>query len=75
MVAIILGLTTINALTLDVFVVLSFIGLLVVAELTAPIAITPRWRVRVRLLIFLGLSAVGYIMVQRILGIIPPGVY
>ena len=75
MISTILGLTMIDALALDVFVVLSFIGLLVVTELTAPVAITPQWRVRVRLLIFLGLSAVGYIMIKRVLVIIPPGAY
>ena len=69
----VLGLAILDALTLRVFIVLSFIGLLIVTEFTAPRAVTPLWRVRVRWVILLGFSAVAYIMIRRIMEVLPPG--
>jgi len=70
----ILALSLLGALSLELFFVVSLIGFLVVVELTAPFAVTPRWRRRLRWLIAAGLLVFGYIVVRRILAILPPGV-
>lgn len=70
----ILILALLDAITLELFFVLSFIGFLVLIELTAPIAVTPTWRRRLKWLIGLGLIVFGYIVVRRILAILPSGV-
>jgi hypothetical protein len=75
MLATIVGLTLLGALSLELFFVVSLIGLLVVVELTAPISITPRWRKRLRWIILLGLIGFTYIVIRRILAILPPGVF
>jgi len=75
MVCSIAGLAVLATRTAEVFAVVSFIGLLVVTELTAPLAVTPRWRVRVRWVILLCLSVVGYVMLRRVLEITPPGIF
>jgi len=69
-----LVLTALGALSLDLFFVGSLVGLLVVIELTAAIAVTPDWRARLKWLIALGLLGFTYIVVRRILEILPPGV-
>lgn len=75
MLATVLGLALLGALSLELFFVVSLIGFLVVVELTAPFAVTPRWRARLKWLIALGLVAFGYIVIRRILEILPPGVF
>jgi len=70
----ILVLTALGALSLEVFFVLSLIGLLVVIELTAPFNVTPRWRARLRWVILVGLLGFVYVVVRRILEILPSGV-
>lgn len=70
----VLALTLLDALTLELFFVLSLIGFLVVTELTAPFAVTPRWRKRLKWIIALGLVVFSAIVVRRILEILPPGV-
>jgi hypothetical protein len=52
----------------------SLIGFLVVVELTEPIRITPTWRRRLRWLIPPALLVFGYIVIRRILEILPSGV-
>ncbi|UIO99759.1 hypothetical protein Hbl1158_14745 [Halobaculum sp. CBA1158] len=69
-----LVLDLLSALEYELFVVVSLIGVLVVAELTAPIAVTPRWRTRLRAVIAVGLCVFAYIVVRRVLAILPPGV-
>lgn len=69
-----LGLVLLNALELELFFVVSLIGFLVVTELTAPFSVTPAWRRRLRWLIGVGLLVFGYIVIRRILAILPPGV-
>lgn len=75
MLAAILGLTLLESLTLELFFVVSLIGFLVVTELTAPFNVTPVWRRRLRWVILIGLVGFGYIVVKRILEILPPGVF
>lgn len=70
----IIGLGLLESLTLELFFVLSLIGFLVVVEITAPFNVTPHWRKRLRWIIGLGLIVFGYIVVKRILEILPSGV-
>jgi membrane protein implicated in regulation of membrane protease activity len=74
MLATILCLSLLGSLSLELFFVVSLIGLLVVVELTAPFNVTPRWRARLKWIILLGLAVFAYIVVRRILEILPPGV-
>ncbi|MBX0297793.1 hypothetical protein [Haloarcula nitratireducens] len=74
MVGAVLVLTLLGSLSLELFFVVSLIGFLVVVELTAPFAVTPTWRGRLKWLIGLGLLVFGYIVIRRILAILPPGV-
>lgn len=67
-------LVALDALSLDLFVSVSLIGFFVVAELTAPVAVTPTWRRRILVVGALGLLLFGYIVVRRILAILPEGV-
>ncbi|WP_224448762.1 hypothetical protein [Haloprofundus salilacus] len=75
MLGVVLVLTLLDALTLELVFVCSLIGFLVIIELTAPFSVTPRWRRRLRWLIVLGLAVFGYIVIQRILEILPSGVF
>lgn len=74
MIGAILTLTVLSSLTAELFFVVSLIGLLIVAELTAPFRITPKWRKRLWVVIGIGLVGFGIIVVRRILEILPPGV-
>lgn len=71
MLAVILVLAVVGSFSYELFFVLSLIGLLIVTELTAPFAITPNWRRRLRLLILFGLVGFGIVVVRRILEILP----
>lgn len=68
-----LVLILLDAFSYELFFVISLIGFLVVTELTAPFSITPAWRKRLRWLILLGLIVFAYIVIKRILAILPPG--
>ena len=68
-------LSLLGSISLELFFVLSLIGFLVVIELTAPFAVTPVWRARLRWLILLGLLAFAVLVIRRILEILPPGVF
>jgi hypothetical protein len=70
-----LALALLDALSLELFFVVSLIGLLVVMELTAAFAVTPRWRRRLKWLVGLGLAVFGYIVIRRILAILPAGAF
>lgn len=67
-------LLALEAYSHELFFVLSLIGFLVVTELTAPFRVTPPWRRRLRWIIVAGLAVFGYVVVRRILEILPPGV-
>ena len=75
MLATVLALSLLGSLSYELFFVVSLIGFLVVVELTAPFNVTPRWRSRLKWLIALGLVVFGYVVVRRILAILPPGVF
>ncbi|WP_254533902.1 hypothetical protein [Natrinema gelatinilyticum] len=74
MIATVLVLTLLNALSYELVFVLSLIGFLIITELTAPFNVTPTWRRRLRWLILLGLVGFAVIVVRRILEILPPEV-
>lgn len=74
MTATVLALTLLASFTYELFFVVSLIGFLVVTELTAPFNVTPDWRRRLRWIIVLGLAVFGYIVIRRIIEILPPGV-
>lgn len=67
----ILVLALVDALSLDLFFMLSLIGLLIVTELTAPFNVTPEWRARLKWIVIAGLAILGYIVIRRILEILP----
>ncbi|GAA0220608.1 hypothetical protein [Halobaculum roseum] len=69
-----LVLVLLGSLSLELAFVVSLIGFLVVTELTAPFAVTPDWRRRLVWIIALGLAVFGYVVIRRILAILPPGV-
>ena len=73
--AALLALTLLGALSLELFFVVSLVGFLVVVQLTAPFNVTPRWRRRLTWFIAVGLLVFGYIVVKRILEILPRGLF
>ena len=73
MLAAVLVLVLLDSLSYELFFVVSLIGFLVVTELTAPFNVTPRWRSRLKWLIGLGVVVFGYVVVRRILEILPEG--
>ena len=74
MLAAVLVLALLGSFSYELFFVLSLIGLLIVTELTAPVAVTPTWRRRLRWLIAIGLVGFAVVVVRRILEILPPEV-
>ena len=70
MLATVIILVALGALSLELFFVVSLIGFLVVIELTAPFNVTPRWRRRLRWLVAAGLLIFGWIVTRRIMAIL-----
>lgn len=75
MLAVLVTLAAVGALSPELFFVLSLIGLLVVIEFTAPFNVTPRWRRRLKWFVALGLLAFAAIVVRRILALLPEGMF
>lgn len=71
MVATIVALSVFGALSFELFVTVSLIGFLIVTELTAPAAVTPRWRTRLWNIIAIGIISVALIVAARILRTAP----
>lgn len=70
----VLLLSMVGELTLEAFFVVSLVGFLVLVELTAPFSVEPHWRTRLKWLIVLGMLGFGYVMMDRFLEFLPPGV-
>jgi len=70
-----LVLVVLQSLSYELYFVLTLIGVLVVTELTAPFNLTPRWRSRLKWVILAGLVVFAYVVVRRILSILPEGVF
>jgi hypothetical protein len=75
MVATLFCLVLLSAFSYELFFVVSLIGLLVVTSLTMPFRVTPAWHRRLRWVILVGLIGFGYVVVKRILEILPSGVF
>lgn len=73
MLATVLGLSLLGALSMETFFIASLLGLLVLTELTAPFNVRPEWRARLKWVILLGFVLFGYFMVQRVLEFLPEG--
>jgi hypothetical protein len=71
MLATALVLVLLDSLSFDLFFVVSLIGFLVVTELTEPFQATPAWRRRIRWLIPPALLVFGYVVVARVVEILP----
>ncbi|KZN23366.1 hypothetical protein A4G99_15235 [Haladaptatus sp. R4] len=70
-----LGLAVLHALSLELFFVLSLIGLLVIIEFTAPFNVTPTWRRRLKWFILVGLAIFVVILARHVLAVLPSGVF
>lgn len=67
-------LVLLESFSYELYFVIALIGFLVVTELTAPFNVTPRWRSRLKWFVLAGLVVFAYIVVRRILAILPEGV-
>lgn len=65
MTGLILVLTVLGALSYDLFFIGSFVGLLVVIELTEPAVATPGWRKRVWWFVILGLLGFTIVIAEQ----------
>lgn len=74
MLAVVIALTAFEELTLELFFSSSFMGLLVLFEITEPRTITPRWRTLLRRIVLVALVVYGLIVTRRVLAMLPPGV-
>lgn len=73
MLASILGLEVVGALTLELFLLVSLIGFMLLTLATEPATLTPGWRSRLRWPILIGFLVFAYLLVREILAMIPPG--
>lgn len=73
MLATILGLVALGMLSIELFVIGSLLGLLVLVELSAPVNVRPSWRSRLRWVVLLGMILFGYFMIKRVLAVLPDG--
>jgi hypothetical protein len=64
--ACLLLLAGLGALALDVFYILSYVGLLLASEFTAPLHVKPAWRRRLRWLLVGGGVGFVYVFVVRV---------
>ena len=71
MLGVVVLLTLIDAFSLEAFFVISFIGLLFLNQLTAPVNVTPRWRRRLRWVTLCGLVLFGVLIGWRLLETLP----
>lgn len=73
MLAMVLGLSLLGALSVETLFIGSLLGFLVLTELTAPFNIRPEWRAKLKWFILLGMIVFGYFMVNRVLEFLPEG--
>lgn len=71
MLATALVLALLESLSYELFLVVSFIGFLIVTELTEPVALTPRWRRRIWWLVPPALIIFGLMILRRIVSVLP----
>ena len=59
-------------MVLELYFVVSLVGFLIIAELTAPVNISLGWRGRIRVFVVLGLLGFVYVLSLRALSALPP---
>lgn len=69
MIASVFVLAIFDALSLELFFLLSVLGLVIIADLTEPTVVTPAWRARLRVVLLLGLVGFTIVVVRRVLEI------
>lgn len=72
--AMLVVLVLLGSLSYELFFAGSLVGFLVMMEYTSPVDVTPRWRRRLRWFLLGGVLVFGYVVVERIVGALPPGV-
>jgi len=72
--ATIVALALLGSLSIELFFVVSLIGALIVIELTAPLRRDAPLAWRLKWLVVLSLLGFAYVVIRRILEILPPGV-
>ena len=75
MLGVVVVLVAVGSLDLELFFVLSFVGFLAIVQLTSPAVVRPAWRRRLPWFVAAGLLAFGYVVVRRVLEIVPLGVF
>lgn len=73
MLASVVVLVTLDALSAEAFLVASLVGFTVMVEVTAPFDVTPAWRKRLKWIVLLGLLVFAYLLGKRILALMPEG--
>lgn len=73
MLGIIYVLALLDASSLELFFIISFVSFLVLIEFRTPMLIAPRWQRRLRWVIVFGLLLFGYIVIRRSLRAISEG--
>ncbi len=59
-------LSILGVLTVETFFIVSFVGFLMLLELTSPAYVRPRWQSRLRWILLLGLLALCYLVVVHV---------
>ncbi|WP_458207716.1 hypothetical protein [Haladaptatus sp. NG-SE-30] len=75
MLAVAYTLALLGALSMQLFFAASFLGFLVLVELTAPVNVAPRWRRRLKWVLLLGVVVTVYFVSRRVLEILPEGAF
>jgi hypothetical protein len=73
MLAALLALALLDALTLELFFVVAYAGFLLVSEVTTPPSRTRQWRTRLRWLGLAGLAGFGYVVWLELAPHLPGG--
>ena len=63
-------LAVLDSVTIDLLIVIGLIGILLAAEATAPVYVTPRWREKLETVIGLCLLLFGVLVVYRLVNIL-----
>lgn len=69
----VLALAALGEPSLETFFIGSLVGFLVLAELTAPVNVAPKWRSRLKWVALAGLLGFGALMVRSVLEFLPEG--
>lgn len=66
-------LTTFDTPSYELFFIISFVGFLVLKDLTDSRYVNVNWQLRLRKFVFLGTAVFMYIMIRGIIELAPPG--